>query len=103
MTVQEIIKAKSEKIEKRGKELWKRDDFVQNYEVEDLDQDNENGLRIYCTQFPDCFTFQIRTHKEIIEWGKGKKRNMISHIQLTINDVEQILKYMKNYNHISTA
>lgn len=99
MTIEEIGRAKVEKVEKRKSELWKHDDFADNREAKDLDQDNENGLRVYCTQFPNSFKFQIRTYKGILEWNEGKKRNMIANINLTIKDVEQILEYMKNYHH----
>lgn len=88
---------KTGKIEKKNKELWKCDDFAEIYELQNYEND-ENGLRIYCRQFPDVFLFQIRTFKSILEHRKGKKRSMVAHLQLSIKDIEQILEYMKHYS-----
>ena len=57
---------------------------------------NDDVLRVWCTSHPDVFKFQIRTYKPInAGWKKGKSRNMIATISLTIKEVENILKYMK--------
>ncbi len=65
------------------------------YEIKDKDIDQINQLRVYRSS-PDGFTFQIRTHKGIGEYGKGKPRKMIANVDLTIEEIENILKYMKS-------
>ena len=70
--------------------------YAECYELKDVKQNNENCLRVWCNQYPDGFTFQIRTHKPITgHFGKGKPRNMIAHLTLTINEVKDILKHME--------
>ena len=81
-----------------GNELHQQNDFAEIYEVKDMKEKNENKLRVFCDQFPNIFKFQIRTHKPINGFfGNGKPRNMIAHLSLTIEEVEEILNYMKNY------
>lgn len=58
-------------------------------------QKNENAIRVYCTQHPDVFAFQIRTHKPITENRKGKARNMIAHVEFSLTEMEEILAFMK--------
>lgn len=58
---------------------------------------NDNVLRIYCTMFPRVYMLQIRTHKPITGNRKGKPRNMIAHLQVTIEEMEYILQEMRNY------
>ncbi len=77
-------------------ELHVFNDHATIYEVKELDHSNENMLRVWCTQQPDSYTFQIRTHKAINNaWGTGKKRNMIANISIDIKTMEEILKFMK--------
>ena len=69
------------------------------YEVKNMDRENDNCIRVYCTQVPDVFHFQIRTFKPITErWDKreGKSRNMVANVSLTITELEEILKYCKS-------
>jgi hypothetical protein len=70
-------------------------DYATIAEYKDAKQPNANEVRVYCVQFPDVFGFQIRTHKGTGDFGKGKPRNMIAHVQLTIAEVEDILAQMK--------
>jgi len=78
-------------------DLIAKEDYAEIYEVKDLDRPNDNCIRVYCTQAPDVFGFQIRTHKPINErFGHGKPRDMIAHVSLSIAEVEEILEYMKS-------
>ncbi len=56
-----------------------------------------NGLRVYCTQFPDNWYFQIHAHGSTNPLGGGKERDMIAGLTLTIEEVEEILRQMKEY------
>jgi len=80
-----------------NKDLMAKKEFAEIYEVKDLECANENCIRLYCTQAPDVFNFQIRTFKSITDkWNNsGKRRNMIANVSLTITEVEEILHYMK--------
>jgi len=79
------------------KDLIAKKDYAEIYEVKDLENPNTNCIRVYCTQAPDVFGFQIRTHKPIVErFGRGKCRDMIAHVSLSITEVEEILAYMKS-------
>jgi len=84
-------------------ELFINKPYARIYEIETIYDHqtrehfiNKNIVRIYCSQAPDVFTFQIRTHKPITDTGKGKDRNMIASMSLTITEVEEILKHMKS-------
>ena len=82
---------------KECKEAWINKPFAQNYEVKDLEKDNSNILRVYCSQSPDIYTFQIRTFKPITDnYGKGKNRNMIAHCTLSIAEVKALLAFMEH-------
>jgi hypothetical protein len=75
--------------------------FAEISEIKDVEKNNENVLRVYRshagqTRDKDRFTFQIRTYKGIGNYGKGKPRNMMANIELTIPEMEAILEYMKN-------
>ena len=76
-------------------ELKLKKTFAEIQEVKMGDAKNDNVLRIWCSQYPDTFKFQIRTYKSICDFGRGKPRNMIATISLSIKEVEKILKYMK--------
>jgi hypothetical protein len=70
--------------------------YAEIYEVKSLDQPNKNQLRIWCCQWPNYFTFQIRTHKGISGSGnQGVERDMIAHVDLSIEEFETILTKMK--------
>lgn len=79
-------------------EIFIHNEFAQCYEVKNKAVPNENGLRIYCDQYPDVFCVQVRTHKPITNNHKGKPRNMIAHLSLSIADVEKVLAFMKGYS-----
>ena len=69
------------------------------YEAKNLDGNNDDCIRVYCSQAPDVFNFQIRTFKPItqpISRDKGKPRNMIATVSLSLTELEQILKYCKS-------
>lgn len=81
------------------RELQAHKKWAEIWEAKDIDQDNENSIRIYCTQAPDVFGFQIRTFKPIVESigrAKGKPRNMIAHVSLSITELEEILAYCRS-------
>ena len=59
----------------------------------------ENCIRVYCTTYPNGFTFQIRTYKPINEFGNGVNRAMVATVELDIAEMEAILKYMKTYKN----
>ncbi len=91
----------NEKGQKFCKELWQHNDYANISELKDRtdNEHNENGLRIYCCQHPDTFTFQIRTYKSIGHYRKGVKRDMIAHCNLTIKELEHILNWMKEHKN----
>lgn len=77
-------------------DLMAKMEFARIWEAKDLKEPNENCIRIYMTGYPDVFAFQIRTFKPITSFSrKGKPRNMIAHVTLSIAEMEQILDYMK--------
>lgn len=79
------------------KELWLPNDYATNYEIKNRKENNENGLRVYCTGYPDNFTVQIRTFKPINEFHNGKPRNMIANILLTKKQLHQICDFADNF------
>lgn len=80
-------------------------DITINKEYATIDQlknrttPNKNEIRVYCVQYPNVFNFQIRTHKSTDRYGKGKERDMIATVMLTIAEVENILEQMKAYSN----
>ena len=80
------------------KDLMAKKKWATIKELRDLCPPNENCIRIYCTQAPDVFNFQIRTLKPITpDYSKqSKPRNMVATACLTITEVEEILAYMKS-------
>lgn len=79
-------------------EVWIDKQFAEIREAKGLKTPNENGIRIYCTQFPDTWTLQIRTHAPITEYGNnGIKRDMIASVTIGIEELEQMLGQMKSY------
>jgi len=61
------------------------------------DTPNKNELRIYCSQSPNTWTIQVRTHKPITYGRTGKPRDMIAHCTVTIAELEEILATMKEF------
>lgn len=65
-------------------------------EVKGLPENNENVIRVYCQMFPNVYTLQIRTHNPIDgRLGKGKPRDFIATVSVTIEEIEEILRQMK--------
>ena len=64
-------------------------------DIREIDIETKNVLRVYCTQSPDQFKFQIRVFDSLNSNGKGKQRYLIANVDLSISEVEQILEYMK--------
>ena len=76
-------------------DLMAKKEYAEIYEYKDFKEQNENCIRVYMSQSPDVFTFQIRTFKPITGWHrKGKPRNMIASVSLTLTEMEQIIVYM---------
>ena len=74
------------------------DDLIINKkfaDIREIDIETKNVLRVYCTQSPDQFKFQIRVKDSLNSNGKGKQRYLIANVDLSISEVEQILEYMK--------
>lgn len=66
-------------------------------EIKEIGKEKQdNCLRVYCNQYPNNFTFQIRTFNPINQYGKGVNRQMIADITLSIDELKKILKYMEN-------
>ena len=51
----------------------------------------ENTLRVYCTMYPNVFTFQIRTYKPTKQGGVNKQ--MIASVSLSVEELKNILAY----------
>lgn len=64
-------------------------------EVNRLISPIKNCIRVYLYQSPDTFTFQIRGNTSILEFRKGKLRDMVASVDVNIKEMEQILDYMK--------
>ena len=78
------------------KDIWIKKKYAEIKEIK-AEHPNDNGLRVYCVQFPDNWHFQIRTHGSINYSGGGKERDMIAGLNLTIEEVEEILRQMKEH------
>ena len=73
--------------------------YAEIYEVKNLEKDNEDIIRVYCSQFDkkdeNCmFNFQIRTFKPVSR--KGVNKNMIANVSMSISEIEQLLEYVKS-------
>lgn len=86
-------------------DLFAKTPYATIYEIKGRDKKEEKNLvkysdcvRIYCTQAPDVFNFQIRTFKPITERfsKKGNSRFMLASVDLSITELEQILEYCKS-------
>lgn len=68
-------------------------------EVENLEKDNENSFRLYCSQrYPGDndkagFNLQIRTFKSIGAQlsSKSKPRNMIATVSFTLGELKELV------------
>jgi hypothetical protein len=59
-----------------------------------LEEANINEIRVYhCGQ--KSFTFQIRTHKPITQWGAGTARDMYATVTIDIKTMKKIMAYME--------
>jgi hypothetical protein len=77
-------------------DLFIKKQYATIHEIKGLEHDNENEIRVYKNS-PETFNFQIRTHKPITDNFVGVKRNMIANVSLTLEEIEQIYNYIKNY------
>ncbi len=80
------------------KELWIPYKYAEIREIKHPETNNQNGLRIYCTQYPESFRVQIRTFAPINEYGRGKPRNMKANITLSRKQLHEICDYVDNYS-----
>lgn len=90
-----ILTKKLEDRKMKYDDLYLEKEHGEIIEIKDLVQNNNNILRVYCIQYPNDFRFQIRTYKPTNFFGRGKKRNMMANVSLSIKEVENILAYMK--------
>jgi hypothetical protein len=80
---------------KNSTNLFLEKKFARIFEAKDLEQHNENEIRLYKSS-PESFTFQIRTYAPIGSFNnKGTKRDMIASVSVTLEEMEQILEYMR--------
>jgi hypothetical protein len=79
--------------------------FAEIQEAKELAEPNRDEVRVYCAQYDakdpnnSTYNLQIRTHKGI-GWpcGKGKPRDMIATVGLTVREIETIAAHMRKYN-----
>ena len=72
-------------------DLWIKKQFAEIKQVGKEEQ--ENCIRLYCSQFPNGFTLQIRTFKPIDEYQKGVKRPMMASVNITLQELKQLVEY----------
>ena len=74
-------------------------EFADIKDIGDSYGENENKLRIWCKQSPDQFNLQIRTRNPLKGRHSlsGKNRNFIATVSLSVQEMEEILAYMKSY------
>ncbi len=83
-------------------ELWIADEYAEILELKNREENNENGLRVYCRQYPESFMVQIRTFKPITDKHRahrGKPRNMMANIELTRKQLHEICDFVDSYKH----
>lgn len=56
-----------------------------------------NAVRLYKAT-PNGYAFQIRTHTPI--YTKGKARNMIAHVELTIDDLRRLMAWAEAHEKL---
>jgi hypothetical protein len=78
------------KFEEKGDEITLRNDFASTKEYKNMDT-QDNTLRLYSSQWPDGFTFQIRTFSPITD--SGKPRYMVATTLLNLDDIKAMLAY----------
>ena len=78
-------------------ELWIPDKYAEVQELKNRNTPNENGLRVYCRQFPEVFRVQIRTHKSITGHNAGVARDMIAGLDLTRKQLHQICDFVDKF------
>jgi len=88
-------------------QLFIKDEFLQTIKVKDpkgdfKDDEFNNSLRVYCTMSgfngSTAFNMQFRTFGNLhhgFEKSTAKDAQYISTMQLSINDLEKVLAYMK--------
>lgn len=79
-------------------ELFINNEYAEIFEHKDRlpSNPNKNGLRLY-KYSPDKFALQIRTHKGIGYNSRGKARDMIATVRLTVRELQEIMDFAKNY------
>ena len=66
--------------------------YAKCYELKRVEENNINSFRVFRTM-PGLVTLQIRTYESISEYSTGKKRNMIAHVQLTLEEIKELAAY----------
>lgn len=85
-----------------GKELFISKPFCEIAEIQ-IKEPIKNEIRIYCTQYPDKFNFQVRSRNQIDGkhgYPKKKERDFISNVTVSINEMKEIVKFMENYKNL---
>ena len=54
-----------------------------------------NCVRVYCTQVPTQFNFQIRTVKPVTR--KGTPRVMLATVGISLDQARKLVKFMEDY------
>jgi len=69
-----------------------------NAEIQEIGNNAGNMLRAYCLMYPNVYNLQIRAENPINgRQAKGKKRNLIATVSVTIEEVESLVSEMKAY------
>ncbi len=84
-------------VDRDGSQIFIKRPYAEIKEIKGLSEPNDNVIRIYCQQYPEAYTLQIRTHKPTDKYGEGKPRDMIATTWITIEEVEELLREMKAY------
>lgn len=87
------------KLEITENNIWIPQEYAEIRELKNMDKPNRNGLRAYINQNGiggnHSVRIQIRTHKGIGNFGAGKPRDMIANITLNVQELEALLKAIK--------
>jgi len=83
------------------KELHIKNEYIKTWELKDKNHslkiapnEYDNIVRVY-PHSPKTYALQIRYYGGINEYRAGKKRTMISHVNLTFEEIEEIYLYTK--------
>ena len=66
-------------------------------EIKQIGKEKQDDcVRIWCTHYPDGFSFQIRTFKPISDFNKNAiPRQMIATVNISLDEMRKILAYME--------